>query len=483
MTEQKLNRTFATKVPDRPGAFMLASKIIMKHNGNIVRVSYNKTDNLNTLFVEVRALSEDLDAIEKEFNSIKYLKDESPEEQIVVVNIKMKDEPGILYPVLEIFDRYDINLSYLNSNTENSEFQNFKIGLIIEEPEIVKHVLDDICDLYQVDVVSYTGKDVILDNTISYICLSNEIQRIFSLSMKTTIEFVQESKRMSKSFLNEGEDPQIVFDNVRHLSNFIANNSNENFKPIITKLKIADKITLHVIEPPCGSNTYIIEAKNELLFIDTGFSIYADEMMDIFKETFPSFYNMKKKILVTHADIYHCGLLSVIDDADIYLSQKSADCLNDLLNNVVNYKGDNIFYLGFSRLCRIISEYMPPQNDHLKILGKTVSDIDDLLLIGKFNFSNMMFEVYEGNGRNTPNDTVFLCRDPKIMFTGDVYVNTERSSSQGTEFNKLSAQLMANNNNNFVKAKKTLEAVNKLMDDLGKDGLLMCSGHGPVEKF
>lgn len=483
MIEQKLNRTFATKLPDRPGAFMLASKIIMKHNGNIVRVSYNKADNLNTLFVEVKASSEDLDIIEKEFNSIKYLKDETPEEQIVVVNIKMKDEPGILYPVLEIFDRYDINLSYLNSNTENGEFQNFKIGLIIEKPEIVKHVLDDICDLYQVDVVSYTGKDATLDNTISYIHLSNEMQRMFSLSMKTTMKFVQESKRISKSFLNEGEDPQTLFNNIRSLSYFIADNRNENFKPIITKHKIADNFTLHVIEPPCGSNTYIIETKNELLFIDTGFSIYADEMMDIFKEIFPSFYNMKKKILVTHADIYHCGLLSVIDDADIYLSQKSSDYLNDLLNDVVNYKGENIFYLGFSRLSRIFSEYIPPQNDHIKILGKTVSDVDGLFLIDKFNFSDMIFEIYEGNGEHMLGETVFLCKDLKIMFTGDAYVNTERSSPQGTEFNKLSAQLMINNNKNSVKVKKTLEAVKKLMNDIGKDGLLVCSGHGPVEKF
>ena len=43
MSDRKLNRIFTTKTPDKPGAFMRACKVIMDHNGNIVRVSYKRS--------------------------------------------------------------------------------------------------------------------------------------------------------------------------------------------------------------------------------------------------------------------------------------------------------------------------------------------------------------------------------------------------------------------------------------------------------
>ena len=52
MSEEKILRTFTTRTPDKPGAFMLACKVIMDHDGNIVRVSFNKGVNL---FIEVYA--------------------------------------------------------------------------------------------------------------------------------------------------------------------------------------------------------------------------------------------------------------------------------------------------------------------------------------------------------------------------------------------------------------------------------------------
>ena len=482
MTDQLANRTFATKMPDRPGAFMLASRIIMKRKGNIVRVSYNKDDDPNTLFVEVRASSDDLDDIERELNSVKYLKEEEPERETIVINIRMKDEPGVLYPVLEIFDRYDINLSYLNSNTDNGNFQNFKIGLIIEKPEIVKQVIDDICGLYQVNVINYTGRDNILDNTVSYIHLGNEVQKTFNLDMETTIDFVRESKRISKSLLSDEKDPGVIFNSIRLLSDLVSNRKGENFKPTITEQRITENIVLHAIEPFCGSNIYIMETEKELLFIDTGFGIYADETMDLIKGMFPNFYNMKKTILLTHADIYHCGLLSTIDDADIYLSQKSADILVDTRNNP-DYKGDNVFYLGLSRLSRILSEFVPPQDVRFKILGENVPDKHEgLLLIDKFRFSDIEFEVYEGNGGHLPGELLFLSKCPGIVFTGDIFSKDDKNVYGDTAVNNILTELMAKDDCDSDKARKTLEDVNKMIEDLDGDGPLICNGHGPIAK-
>ena len=103
MTE-KINRTFTIRIPDKPGAFMLVTRIIKKHDGNITRVSYNKALDLNTLFVEVRAERGELDSVADELSAIGFLEDTITDARVVVVSIKIRDEPGGLYPV-PILDR------------------------------------------------------------------------------------------------------------------------------------------------------------------------------------------------------------------------------------------------------------------------------------------------------------------------------------------------------------------------------------------
>jgi hypothetical protein len=109
-------QTFVTHMPDKPGAFMTAVKAISRHNGNIIRVSFNKAVDFHTLFVEVRADDDALERISEELLTLGYLKNELSVSKVVVVNIKIDDGPGRLYPVLKILDRYDINISYMNSS-------------------------------------------------------------------------------------------------------------------------------------------------------------------------------------------------------------------------------------------------------------------------------------------------------------------------------------------------------------------------------
>lgn len=50
-----------------------------------------------------------------------------------------------------------------------------------------------------------------------------------------------------------------------------------------------------------------------------------DEMLDAIKKIFPEFDTIKKTILITHADVNHCGLLPMFDE--IIVSHKTALCL------------------------------------------------------------------------------------------------------------------------------------------------------------
>ncbi|MDP4133172.1 MAG: MBL fold metallo-hydrolase [Bacillota bacterium] len=472
---------YITRMPDKPGAFMLASKIIMNNNGNIVRVSYNKAIDVRTLFIDVAAEQENLDKITKELSSIGYLSDTLENTQVIVIDIKIKDEPGGVYPVLKILEQYDVNISYINSYENETPYQSFKMGLLIENPDIIKLILNDISELYQVDIINYNNLENTLDNTIFYIRLGNEIQRMLGLSMGKAKEFISEANRTLQMLQDKGENPEKVFDYVKRFAQFVSSHKGDNFVADISKHQINADITLHIIEPPCGSNTYIFELKDELVFIDTGFAIYAEEMFKIFHSLFNDFENRKKKIIITHADVDHCGLLSVMNDAEIYLNEKSADSLNRQLKGELDYREQNNFCVGYSKLSRIITNYQPPVSDKFHIIGNDVpKQHKNLLLIDTLKFNDLELEVYEGSGGHLYGEMVFLCRKHRVAFTGDIYVNIEGFSEERAEFNSLAPYLMTSVNTNSEDAKNMRNAVCELIDDAGRNGFYVYGGHGDV---
>ncbi|MDR2866812.1 MAG: MBL fold metallo-hydrolase [Methanomassiliicoccaceae archaeon] len=474
-------QTFVTHMPDKPGAFMLAVKVISKRGGNIIRVSFNKAVDFHTLFVEVRAEDDALDRIAKELSLLGYLTNELSESKVIVVNIRMDDRPGTLYPVLKILDRYDINISYINSNEHNGEYQNFKMGLLIEDPQIIKNVLDDISELYPIDIIDYNEHETNLDNTIFYIRMGNEIQRMFSLSNERTMDFIRESNRILQMLQDRGEDPDKVFRHVLHLARFIAEHRNDNFDAEISVRDITPNTRLHIIEPPCGSNTYILENGNGLMFIDTGFAIYAEEMMRIIRSLFPDLDQRKKTILITHADVDHCGLLSVINDADIMINRKSAEGLMRQYNRVADHREETGFHFGYSRLSMIFSNYVPPDPSRFRIIGKDVpEEHEDMIKIDTIRFGDISFDVYEGSGGHLRGETVFFSEEPRILFTGDVYINVNGLTGRRAEFVALAPYLMTSVNVNSARAKNMRDALKGLLDKSDKE-CLVCSGHGSVE--
>ena len=68
-----MRKTYVTKMPDKAGAFLVASRIVAGHGGNIVRVNYNKAVDLHTLFIEVYANEEQHKLIESELTECGYL--------------------------------------------------------------------------------------------------------------------------------------------------------------------------------------------------------------------------------------------------------------------------------------------------------------------------------------------------------------------------------------------------------------------------
>lgn len=474
-------QTFVTRLPDRHGALLLASGIIKARNGDITRVSYNKSVDLNTVFLEVRGEEADLAAIRQALSEIGYLEEDLPPAQVIMLNIRHAAGVGTIYPILQILNRHQVNISYINGQEQSAESAMLRLGLLIEDPSQIKQILDEISALYPVDIEDYNLTENPLDNTVFYIRIASEIQKLFDLSNEKTIEFMSESSRVLETVQKLGEDPRKVFEYIRDFAYKLARYRGAGFNPFITQYDLTGQTRLHVIEPPLGSNTYILENGRQLLLMDSGFALYANEMLQVLHTLFPDFDKREKIMMITHADVDHCGLLSVIKDARIVLNLKSAQGFIRQRDNLTDYREKNIDHLGYSRLSRIFSCYEPPEESRFEIFGAQAPEQhEEMLLIHRFTFGDLEFEVYEGSGGHLYGELIYICRNPRLAFTGDVFLNTKGFSDRLKEFLALAPYMMSSVNVDPPRAKEMLQATRRMLTELGP-GTLVCTGHGAVE--
>lgn len=473
--------TFVTRLPDRPGALLLASGIIKENNGDIIRLSYNKSVDMHTVFMEVRGEEADLARIRLALQEVGYLEESLMPAQVIMLNIRHATGPGTIYPILRILNRYQVSISYINGQEQTEGYATLRLGLLIEDPGQIKQILDEISAYYPVDIEDYNPAENPLDNTVFYIRIASRIQKLFDLPNEKTIEFMSESNRVLQLLQERGENPQKVFSYIQEFAEKLARYRGARFNPFITQYDLTAHTRLHVIEPPLGSNTYILEYEDQLLLLDSGFALYAAEMMQALHTLFPDFDKRKKTMMITHADVDHCGLLSVIQDARIVLNRKSAQGLIRQRDRQADYREENVDHLGYSRLSRIFSCYEPPDPSRFEIFGVAVPEQhDDLRRIHTFTFGDLDFEVYEGSGGHLYGEMIYICRNPQLAFTGDIFLNTKGFSDRLKEFLALAPYMMTSVNVDPPKAKIMLRAVQDMLQELGP-GTLVCTGHGAVE--
>jgi glyoxylase-like metal-dependent hydrolase (beta-lactamase superfamily II) len=480
-------KSFVTSMPDKAGAFLRASKIIAGSRGNIVRVSYNKAVDLHMLFIDVEAPQDNLREIEKQLLNIGYINEKITQTRVIEIAVKIPDRPGAVLPVLEILNKYDINISYLNSIAADEPCQNFKFGLLIEDPKIIKTLLDEISGVYQIDIIDCENSEESLDNTVFYIRLANEMQKLLDLSMESTMQFISESNRILQELHTEGENAAKVFDYIRRFAHFVSGYRKENFKVSVEKLKVSDTVTLYSIQPPCGSNTYVFDAPEGYLLMDSGYTIYADEMAKVFAGLFPDWDERPKRMYITHADVDHCGLISKLKNARVTVNEKSADSLQRQANGLRDYRECTQLHWGYSKISQIISGYSSPDVSLFEILDSgTPEEHDDLVEIGKMAVGDLEFIVYEGSGGHLRGEMVYACIEAGIVFTGDLLVNISGFSRQTQEFNSIAPYLMKSVNVDSQKATEMRKQILRLVRDISDKNqrpCIICCGHGPVSEL
>ncbi|MBQ2929908.1 MAG: MBL fold metallo-hydrolase [Clostridia bacterium] len=472
-----MKRSFMTSLPDKSGAFLQASRIILAHGGNMVRASYNKAVDAHTLFLDVEGDDDALLAIENELNTAGFLQNDSLV-KVVLLEVELPDQPGAVIPVLEALQQRNVNISYLSNQSVGGKTATLKMGLYIEDPTVIDALLVELAAICPVRILSYDAGEKKLDNTVFYLTLADEIRQLLRLTQAQTKEFIYYANLVMQQLDDKGEPHSKTFEYVSRFAHFVAEHDGAAYECRISREPLTERVTATVLEPPCGSNITVLEdaATKALLIIDGGFACYEALTMKQLRALFPDFDARKKDMLLTHSDSDHTGICAQFDT--IWCTRRTADCFAGEHMGLPCSREENPNMLPYYRLSKLITDYQPPRLNSLCLLD-TESGDDSLPLsrVGAFRFADMAFDVYQGNGGHVPGETVLLDERHRIAITGDDYINIHDMTTPQREFNRLAPYLARSVNQDSIRYHAILKTLKAMLDG---DGWLLLPGHGAI---
>ncbi len=436
-----MKKTYITSMPDHIGAFLKASRCFSSLGINITRVSYNKAVDSHTLFIDAEGTPEQLKKADEELSEIGYLQNERADSSIVLIECCLKDVPGSVTDILALIDKFQFNISYISSQENGSDHQFFKMGLYVDDPNKISDFLTEAQNICKVRVIDYNSTEKVYDNSIFYSTYVSGLVKNMELSDETRQKLLVYVNLAMQTLDEEGLSPYRTFDSISRFSELLANCRGENFLPRITYHEITENTKITLIEPPCGSNTIIINSNGKYLFIDTGYACYEKEMLDILRKVVPSFDTVRKTALITHADVDHCGLLHLFDG--VIASKKSFDCITEEYSGRNGFREQNLLHMPYINICKTITSYKPVEPSKITVPWSDAENLSQpLTQIGFFDFEELHFEVYEGKGGHLPGEIVLIDYSNHIAFTGDIYINVKGLTPRQTEYNKYAPVLM-----------------------------------------
>ena len=468
-----MKKTYITTMPDRIGAFLRACECFASLGINIKRVNYNKAIDSQTLFIDVEGDEDKLLIADSRLSEIGYLQKDQRDTQIILLEFHLEDVAGSGTALFSLINEYGFNISYLSSR-DTEGYQLLKVGLFVDDIEKLTEFTRRAQNICQLRVIDYNHSEKVYDNSIFYRSFVSSIARMMGLTDEVK-EYLTVNVNLAMQRLDEeGLSPHKTFESINRCAEMLATYRREAFTPRVSRHRITENTEIITIEPPCGSNTTIIISSGEVIFVDCGYALYRDEMVELLCTLVPDFNSMRKRVLLTHSDFDHCGLLPMFDE--IIASKKSAECLK------MEYETDDGFremlplHKPYVEICKILTRYEPPHPD--KVTGvweRTEGNDSPLERVGNFDFGDLHFEVYEGIGGHVAGEIVLIDREHKIAFTGDLYINVHGMTPEQTEYNRYAPILMTT-----VDTDSRLCAIERqeIMSILGRGDWQIFVGHG-----
>ena len=436
-----MKKTYATSMPNHIGAFLKASRCFASLGINITRVSYDKAVDSHMLFLDVEGTEEQIRRADAELEKIGYLQNTAGSSSVVLLEFCLKDVPGSVTNILELINSFNFNISYINSQENGTDFQYFKMGLHVDDPSRIAAFLEQAERICKVRMIDYNSSERAYDNSIFYSAYVRGLSRMLDLTEEQQHALLVSSNLAMQTLDEQGLSPYRTFDSISKFAELLAKSRGTQFVPRITSHTVTEHTEILLIEPACGSNTAVIRSGGQILCIDSGYACYREEMLQLLESFIPGFRTLPKRLLLTHADVDHCGMMNDFDE--IITSCNSARSLTKEASGGNGFREQNPLHRPYVNICKTLTSYATVMPEKLRTPWLDIPNLrEPLTQTGFFDFGDLHFEVYEGGGGHLPGEIVLIDYSHNIAFTGDVYINTHGLTAEQAAYNQYAPILM-----------------------------------------
>ena len=258
-----MKRTFVTVMPNHIGAFLKASRVFSDLGVNLTRVSYNKAVDSHCLFIDAEGSEAQLEQARERLEEIGYLQNPGGEKSVILMEFRLRDIPGSVTPLLERIEDYGLNISFISSQENGSDYQLFKMGFITDDLKKINAFRREAEQLCEIRVIDYNHADKIYDNSIFYSNFVNQLVSIMQVDQRVQETLLVNVNLAMQELDESGVSPYRTFDSISRFAELLAKARGERFAPRISRSTITDNTEILLIEPPCGSNTAIVKSNGQ----------------------------------------------------------------------------------------------------------------------------------------------------------------------------------------------------------------------------
>ena len=167
-----------------------------------------------------------------------------------------------------------------------------------------------------------------------------------------------------------GGDPEVVFEAAERFGEAFQAYHGAAFAARVSRHEAAGGAVVLMIEPPVGCSLALIEAGESVVMIDSGFHCYRDELLNVIRGILPDFDNRPKVMLLTHADIDHCGLSDLADE--VWMSRRCLEAFAGEKRGEPNLREREPVQEAYEHMIKAFSGYQTPPLEKMNAIGGTL---------------------------------------------------------------------------------------------------------------
>ncbi|UUX91279.1 MBL fold metallo-hydrolase [Methanoplanus endosymbiosus] len=480
-----LNRySFVSQIREGPKSLRIAAEIITELNGNINRIHYDQHIDPNTAFFEVTCSEDEYEQIRKNLSDIAYLRTSIKSLPYLCFDVKLPHRSGALLEFLEQTGSERAMIGSIDFDDSGSIPDRVTVSMNLEDTERTEILLNKLKALYPIEILEYSETGDELDRTVFYVRFAHEIrQYLADDSDELLMEFIKDINHNVQELKKHGEDPDKVFENYLRCGEYLNSTSGSGFYADVQEIEIDRDVTLFCFQLPAGGSIFLFDTTDEIVMIDTGYGIYAEDARKMFAFYGLDIQNKLKYIITTHADADHCGAGGAYN-VPAYMHPATLKII-ECGNRAWGSKSENrVLERIYTTMIALFSRWNPPESKNIVLYPegsekkRSVFDIISVIEIG-----GIRFEVLAGRGGHQYGQLIIYSDEKGIIFTADTLMNFSSLSEERKRYNSIADFLITSVNVDSDLAKIERKAISEIADDYYKrteERCIICGGHGAV---